>query len=121
MLRWQMFNDLMQLNLTSVFMFCKYALPHLRKTKGSIINMSSLVANMGQKLACRYVATKSGITGLTKALAIDEAKYGVRVNSVSPACIETPLALRLMNLMPDAEKQYKLLNSWHQLNRQGSI
>ena len=87
----QDFLDLLQLNVVSVFAGCKYALPHLRKTKGNIINLSSLVGAMGQLYASTYVATKGAITSLTKALAIDEAEHGVRVNSVSPGNVYTPL------------------------------
>src|SRR6185437_3684884 len=68
------FRDLLDLNLVSIFAACKFALPHLRKTKGNIINMSSLVGSIGQHHATTYVATKGAITALTKALAIDEAE-----------------------------------------------
>lgn len=85
------FRELLDLNLVSIFSACKFALPYLRKTKGNIINMSSLVGSMGQIYAVTYVATKGAITAFTKALAIDEAEFGVRVNSVSPGNIYTPL------------------------------
>lgn len=85
------FRDLLNLNLVSIFAACKFALPFLRKTKGNIINMSSLVAGLGQLHAVTYVATKGAITAFTKALAIDEAEFGVRVNAVSPGNIYTPL------------------------------
>jgi len=84
-------RDLLELNLVSIFAACKFALPHLRRTQGNIINMSSLVGTIGQLQASTYVATKGAITAFTKALAIDEARYGVRVNSVSPGNINTPL------------------------------
>jgi NAD(P)-dependent dehydrogenase (short-subunit alcohol dehydrogenase family) len=85
------FRDLLDLNLVSMFVACKFALPHLRQTKGNIINLSSLVGSMGQLHATTYVATKGAITAFTKALAIDEAANGVRVNSVSPGNVYTPL------------------------------
>jgi NAD(P)-dependent dehydrogenase (short-subunit alcohol dehydrogenase family) len=85
------FRELIDLNLVSVFAACKLALPFLRTTKGNIINMASLVATIGQRHATTYVATKGAITAFTKALAIDEAPHGVRVNSVSPGNIYTPL------------------------------
>jgi NAD(P)-dependent dehydrogenase (short-subunit alcohol dehydrogenase family) len=85
------FRTLLDLNLVSIFAACKLALPHLRRTKGNIINMSSLVGAMGQIHATTYVATKGAITAFTKALAIDEAAHDVRVNSVSPGNIYTPL------------------------------
>ena len=85
------FRELLDLNLISVFAGCKYALPHLRRTQGNIINISSLVGAMGQLHGSTYVATKGAVTAFTKALAIDEAEHGVRVNSVSPGNIYTPL------------------------------
>jgi NAD(P)-dependent dehydrogenase (short-subunit alcohol dehydrogenase family) len=85
------FRNLLDLNLVSMFAACKLALPHLRKTKGNIINLSSLVGAMGQLHATTYVATKGAITAFTKAFAIDEAANGVRVNSVSPGNVYTPL------------------------------
>ena len=85
------FRDLLELNLVSMFVACQQALPYLRKTKGNIINLSSLVGSMGQLHATTYVATKGAITAFSKALAIDEAVNGVRVNSVSPGNIWTPL------------------------------
>ncbi|XP_065197521.1 17-beta-hydroxysteroid dehydrogenase 14-like [Sycon ciliatum] len=85
------FRSLLDFNLVSYFFTMKFALPHLRKVKGSIINMSSLTAVIGQSDAVSYVATKGAITSMTKALAVEEARHGVRVNVVSPGNIWTPL------------------------------
>jgi NAD(P)-dependent dehydrogenase (short-subunit alcohol dehydrogenase family) len=87
----QEFRDLLDLNLVSIFAATKFALPYLRQTQGNIINLSSLVGAMGQLHATTYVATKGAITAFTKALAIDEAEHGVRVNSISPGNVYTPL------------------------------
>ncbi|HZE97054.1 MAG TPA: SDR family NAD(P)-dependent oxidoreductase [Planctomycetota bacterium] len=100
----QELRDLIELNLVGVFAACKRALPHLRKTKGSIINISSLVGQMGQIHATPYVATKGAVTALTKALAIDEAANDVRVNSVSPGNIWTPLWQSAVDQAPDPVK-----------------
>ncbi|XP_044304005.1 17-beta-hydroxysteroid dehydrogenase 14 isoform X1 [Varanus komodoensis] len=85
------FRSLLDLNLVSCFLTSKFALTHLRKTKGNIINISSLVGITGQKYAVTYVATKGALTAMTKAMAIDESQYGVRVNSISPGNIWTPM------------------------------
>src|SRR5579859_3087989 len=97
----QEFRDLLELNLVSIFAACQRALPHLRKVKGNIINMSSLVGQMGQLHATTYVATKGAITAFTKALAVDEAAYEVRVNAVSPGNIYTPLWQAAIDAAPD--------------------
>ncbi|HEV7500753.1 MAG TPA: SDR family oxidoreductase [Vicinamibacteria bacterium] len=95
------FRSLFELNVMSVFVACRRALPHLRKTRGNIVNMSSLVGVMGQLHATTYVATKGAITAFTKALAVDEAAHGVRVNSISPGNIYTPLWQEAIDAAPD--------------------
>ncbi len=85
------FRQLLELNVISVFALCQLALPHLRRTRGSIVNVASLVATIGQHYATTYVATKGAVLAFTKALAIDEAPNGVRVNTISPGNIMTPL------------------------------
>ncbi|HJZ79648.1 MAG TPA: SDR family oxidoreductase, partial [Pyrinomonadaceae bacterium] len=97
------FRDLLDLNLVSVFAACKFALPHLRQTQGNIINLSSLVGAIGQLHASTYVATKGAITAFSKALAIDEAEHGVRVNSVSPGNIYTPLWQEAIDAAADSD------------------
>ena len=98
------FRELLDMNLISVFAGCKFALPYLRRTGGNIINMSSLVGAIGQLHAATYVATKGAITAFTKALAIDEAAHGVRVNSVSPGNIYTPLWQEAIDAAPDPKQ-----------------
>ncbi|TSQ23978.1 17-beta-hydroxysteroid dehydrogenase 14 [Bagarius yarrelli] len=83
------FRDLLNLNLISYFLASKFALPYLRKTQGNIINVSSLVASIGQKHAAPYVATKGAIISMTKAMAVDESRYNVRVNCFSPGRMGT--------------------------------
>uniref|UniRef100_A0A2K5RA21 Hydroxysteroid 17-beta dehydrogenase 14 n=1 Tax=Cebus imitator TaxID=2715852 RepID=A0A2K5RA21_CEBIM len=81
--------------------FPTLALPHLRKSQGNIINISSLVGAIGQAQAVAYVASKGAVTAMTKALALDESPYGVRVNCISPGNIWTPLWEELAASTPD--------------------
>jgi NAD(P)-dependent dehydrogenase (short-subunit alcohol dehydrogenase family) len=115
------FRSLLELNLVSYFAACKYALPHLRKVKGNIINMSSLVGSMGQAGATMYVATKGAITALTKALAVDEAAHEVRVNSVSPGNIYTPLWQEAIDAAPDPAQCRADGDAAQLLGRMGTI
>jgi NAD(P)-dependent dehydrogenase (short-subunit alcohol dehydrogenase family) len=117
----QDFRDLLNLNLVSIFAACKFALPHLRRTRGNIINMSSLVGIMGQLHATTYVATKGAITSFTKALAIDEAAHGVRVNSVSPGNIYTPLWQEAIDAAPDPDRCRADGEAAQLLGRMGTI
>src|SRR4029453_11568357 len=115
------FRSLLELNLVSIFAACKFALPHLRKVKGNIINMSSLVGSMGQSGATTYVATKGGITALTKALAVDEAAFEVRVNSVSPGNVYTPLWQEAIDASPDPARTRADGDAAQLLGRMGTI
>ena len=117
----QDFLDLLQLNLVAVFMGCKLALPHLRKTRGSIVNLSSLVAKIGQDGATIYCATKGAISAFTKALAIDEAKHGVRVNAILPGSIYTPMRVASVAASPDPQGLHNWLESLQPLGRSGTI
>jgi L-fucose dehydrogenase len=111
------FEALLKLNLTSTFLGCKYAVPHLRKTRGSIVNMSSEVALIGQGAAPAYVTTKAGQIGLTRALALDMAADGVRVNAVCPAGVMTPLMQEWARTQYDPAAALKQVDSWHPLGR----
>ena len=109
------FDALYHLNLRSVFVGCRAALPLLRKNGGAIVNMASAVGLYGQEGAVTYCATKAGIIGLTKALAIDEAPNGVRVNAVCPGAILTPLAKEAH----PAERRDKIA-TWSWMGRWGT-
>jgi NAD(P)-dependent dehydrogenase (short-subunit alcohol dehydrogenase family) len=115
------FKDLLQLNIVSYFAACKFALPHLRKSHGNIINMGSLVGIMGQEYATTYCATKGAISAFTKALAIEEARHGVRVNAILPGCITTPLAQSILAQAKDPQAAERHLQTIQWLGRTGTI
>jgi NAD(P)-dependent dehydrogenase (short-subunit alcohol dehydrogenase family) len=115
------FERLLRLNLTSTFIGCKFAVPHLRRTRGSIINMSSEVALIGQAAAPSYVTTKAGQIGLTRALALDLAPDGIRVNAVCPAGVMTPLMQEWANTQYDPKAALHMVDSWHPLGRMATI
>jgi len=114
------FEKLLRLNLVSDFNFCRYALPHLRATKGSIVNISSLVGRIGQEWATTYVATKGGVTAFTKALAVDEARHGVRVNAVLPGNIQTPLFDTFVQTRDDRAAVQDYIDSQQWAGRMGT-
>jgi len=115
------FEALVRLNLTSTFLGCKLAVPHLRKTRGSIVNMSSAVAQSGQAAAPSYVTTKAGQIGLTRALALDLAPEGIRVNAVCPAGVMTPLMRQWADSQYDPREALALVDSWHPIGRMATI
>ena len=113
--------DLFQLNVLSYFLMSKFCLPYLRKTQGSIINVSSLVGRMGQKNACTYCTTKGAIHAMTRALAIDEGCHNVRVNSISPGGIWTPLFEEWVNATSNPEATLKCEEDQQHIRRLGTI
>ncbi len=115
------FEQLLRLNLTSTFCGCKLALPHLRKTRGSIINMSSEAGVFGQAEAVRYATTKAGQIGLTKALALDLAPEGVRVNAVCPAGVRTPMWEQWAASLDDPGQAMEMAKRAHPLGRLATI
>jgi NAD(P)-dependent dehydrogenase (short-subunit alcohol dehydrogenase family) len=85
------FDLVMDVNLKAPFFMCAAAVPHLRETRGCIVNISSDAGHQGNQNAAAYCASKGGLTLLTKTLALDLAPDGVRVNCVSPGDIATPM------------------------------
>ena len=92
------------LDLKSSWYIAKLCLPEMRKAKGgSIVNISSIHGRMTSPNFFPYSAAKSGIVGLTRNLAFDEAKHRIRFNSVSPGYIQTPLQDSYFKLFPQAK------------------
>ncbi|KAL8176799.1 UNVERIFIED_CONTAM: hypothetical protein K2H54_038782 [Gekko kuhli] len=107
----QDFLNVMEINTVSCLLTSKYALPYLRETKGNIINIADIDGEFGEKNFVSYASSKGAVIAMTKALAIDESKYGVRVNSISPSAVWTPLLKRVIcqSPNPEAVKQYFLM------------
>lgn len=115
------FESLVRLNLTSTFIGSKLAVPRLRTTRGTLIFMSSEVALIGQGAAPAYVATKAGQIGLMRALALDLAADGVRVNAICPAGVMTPLMRQWADTQYDPAAALAMVDSWHALGRMATI
>lgn len=85
------------LNLTSMFIVCKFTVPHLLATRGAVVNLSSVLGLVGgdEDFATHaYAASKSGIIGLSRAMASYYAPRGLRVNVIAPGLIATPMSQR---------------------------
>jgi NAD(P)-dependent dehydrogenase (short-subunit alcohol dehydrogenase family) len=86
------FNRVMQVNLGGNFLLCKYVLPVMKQQRaGAIVNMASVSGHVGQTEHVVYGATKGGILALTRALAWEVSPWGIRVNSISPGSVDTPM------------------------------
>ncbi len=108
-------DALQRVNLKSVFLTTRYAVDALIATKGSILNTASLVGLIGQTNHAAYVATKGGMIALTKAMAVDYARQGIRVNAVCPAGVWTPLLREWVAEQPDPTQMEQYLNDIHAL------
>ena len=87
----QDWDRMIAVNLNAVFFLSRAAIPQLIESKGNIINMSSSAGLVGQAYNSAYCATKAGVLMFSKALAIEYAKEGVRVNAICPGMVITPL------------------------------
>ena len=97
-------HRLMAINLTGTFYVSRAAMPELRRGGGgSIINMGSVYGLIAMKQRAAYAASKGGVTQLSKAMALDHAREGIRVNCICPAITETELIQEMFARMPEAE------------------
>lgn len=87
-------DRLMNVNLKSVFLCCKAALPMLRASRGCIVNTASQLAFVGAGSFTAYTASKAAVVNFTRSLALETAADGVRVNCICPGAIDTPLLRR---------------------------
>jgi NAD(P)-dependent dehydrogenase (short-subunit alcohol dehydrogenase family) len=113
------FERILEINLVPYFAGAKFALPFLRRTHGAIVNVGSIVAETGFYWNPDYVAAKGGISSLTKALAIDEAVNGVRVNAVLPGNIMTRRRRSIETEAVNGPELHEFLESWQWLGRSG--
>ncbi|NOD62103.1 MULTISPECIES: SDR family NAD(P)-dependent oxidoreductase [unclassified Ruegeria] len=88
-------------NLTAPFLMIKAALPHLRQTRGSIVNTGSVEGLGSNPGHAAYCASKAGLHGLTRAVAVDHGAEGIRCNAVAPGWIDTDLNEDFIESMPD--------------------
>jgi NAD(P)-dependent dehydrogenase (short-subunit alcohol dehydrogenase family) len=112
-------NRQLAVNVGGVFLCSKYFLPHLRATRGAIINMSSVNATFVEPMCAGYCATKAAILGFTKALAIDHGQEGIRVNAICPGYIDAGLAEGYFLAQPDPDLARRQAGHLHALGRIG--
>ena len=94
----------MTVNVKSVYLMSRYALPHLRRSKGNIVSTASVLAVKGAVNRAAYSATKGAILGLSRSMAREYVAEGIRVNCVSPGTVLTPSLEGRIAASPDPEK-----------------
>jgi NAD(P)-dependent dehydrogenase (short-subunit alcohol dehydrogenase family) len=113
----QLWNEVLSVNLTSAFLLARAALPELIKTRGAIVMMASVQGLATQRDVAAYTAAKHGLIGLTKSIAVDFARQGVRANAVAPGSVDTPMLHNAVALANDPEEVMRTINRMHPLGR----
>jgi len=102
-------DHVLGVNLKSIFFAVKYAIPHMKaRQRGCIINTASTGSFLGQYMTPAYIASKGGVAQLTKTLALDYARFNIRVNCICPGAVDTPMLRRHFENSPDPEKAAEL-------------
>jgi NAD(P)-dependent dehydrogenase (short-subunit alcohol dehydrogenase family) len=115
------FDRVYNVNLRAAIALTLEALPHLIKTKGNVINISSICSWVPITGSLAYCISKAGMDMFTKSLAFEVAPQGVRVNSINPGGVPTNIT-RTMNLQPDQEKEmWDSFGKYHPLGRVGDV
>ena len=120
-------HRLVAVNLTGVVLGTRAALPHLKKTKGNIVNLASIAGLVGSQLDPLYSLTKGGVTLFTKSTALEFGRkgYGIRVNSIHPGLIETDMGEKTFVMRAqqqgtnDTEKARQATLGLHPIGRLG--
>ena len=110
-------DEVMNINLKSVFYICKFAIPYLKKTKGNIVNMTSVQAFATQRGVAAYTTSKHALIGLSRSMAIDFARDGIRVNCVAPGTVDTPMLQYAASLDPNPQSVYDACVNMHPIGR----
>ncbi|GAB2962808.1 SDR family NAD(P)-dependent oxidoreductase [Nonomuraea fastidiosa] len=119
----EVWDEVLDINLKGVYLTCKAAMPQLRaRGGGSIVVVSSVQAFASQAQVAAYTASKAALNGLVKAMALDHARDGVRVNAVCPGSVDTPMLRWAADLWRGELSQEEQVAQWgksHPLGRVG--
>ncbi|MBI0397036.1 SDR family oxidoreductase [Acinetobacter bereziniae] len=115
-----LWDSVIDVNLKGVFLCSKFAIPELiRRGGGSIVNLASTISVVGIPDRAAYVAAKGGVAALTRAMALDHANEGIRVNSVAPGVINSSYYDKMFKEVEDPTAFKKGLEARSPLNKMG--
>ncbi|HXH86441.1 MAG TPA: glucose 1-dehydrogenase [Nitrospira sp.] len=104
-------------NVKGTFLMSKAAMPALREQRGTIVNVSSYAGLVGYAKASAYAASKAAIVNLTRSMALDHAREGVRVNAVCPGSVDTDMLREIWKTFDDVEAAQRTFAEKHPLGR----
>ncbi len=110
----------LDVNLTAPFLMIRNALPHLRETRGSIVNIGSIEGLGSNPGHAAYCASKAGLHALTRAVAVDHGHEGIRCNAVAPGWIDTELNTDFIESLGDPESFRRKIRTIHPVGRSGT-
>ncbi|MEU4720441.1 SDR family oxidoreductase [Nonomuraea dietziae] len=118
----EVWDEVLDINLKGVFLTCKAAVPALRRRGGgSIVLMSSVQAFASQTRVAAYTASKAALNGLTRAMALDHAQEGIRVNVVCPGSVDTPMLRWAADLWRGPLSQEEQVAQWGRTHPLGRV
>jgi meso-butanediol dehydrogenase / (S,S)-butanediol dehydrogenase / diacetyl reductase len=106
---------LMNVNIRGIYYTTRYGIAALKASRGCILNTSSMVGEIGQENHAAYAGSKGAVNALTKAMALDYAPDGIRVNAVAPAGVWTPMLRQWNKEQPDPARMEQYLDHIHAL------
>lgn len=110
----------LHINLTAPYLLIRHGMKHLRDSGGSIVNIGSIEGLGSNPHHAAYCASKAGLHGLTRAVAVDHGKDGVRCNAVAPGWIDTDINTEFVDSMPDPDHFRKRIGGVHPVGRTGT-
>ncbi|GAA2759173.1 SDR family NAD(P)-dependent oxidoreductase [Actinopolymorpha rutila] len=118
----ELWDEVLAVNLKAMYLTARFAVPHLRaRGGGSIVNVASVQAYVTQDRVAAYAASKGGILALTRAMAVDHARDGIRVNAVCPGSVDTPMLRGSADLFRGERDAEDVLADWGRSHPIGRI
>jgi NAD(P)-dependent dehydrogenase (short-subunit alcohol dehydrogenase family) len=113
-------DRVLAVNLRGAYLFCRYAIPHLRQRGGAIVIVSSVRAFISYPGGAAYDSSKAALIALARTLALDHGKDGIRVNAICPGYVDTPMTEAWLRTVSDRKETLRQVRAIHPLGRMGT-
>lgn len=117
----EVFDEIFNTNVRSVLALTKLAVPHLEKTKGNVINISSIAGTLASTTHTAYATSKAAVDHLTRCAAVELAPKGIRVNGIKPGIIRTPIMATGGMSAEEVAKVYEYGRQTYPVGRPGEV